>query len=41
MTTTLMEQTFNILPENDKKEALETGIVKETKNGIKYIVSNE
>ena len=41
MMTIIMESTFNILPEKTKKELLETGTVKETKNGIKYIVSNE
>ena len=39
-----MEQTFNILPEKDKKEVLEKGIVKELKSEtetIKYLIIEE
>ena len=33
----IMEQTFNILPEKDKKEALEKGTVKQVE-GVKYLL---
>lgn len=34
--TIIMEQTFNILPEKDRREALEKGVVKEI-NEIKLV----
>lgn len=36
----IMEQTFNILPEKDKKEALEKGKVIETQT-VKYLLIEE
>lgn len=35
MKTIIMEETLNILPEKDKKETLEKGLVKELQNNIK------
>ena len=42
--TIIMEQTFNILPEKDKKESLEKGTVKELKSEtqtVKYLIIEE
>lgn len=38
--TIIMEPTFNILPEKDKKEALEKGKVIETQT-VKYLLIEE
>ena len=39
--TIIMEQTFNILPEKDKKESLEKGTVKQIESTVKYLIIEE
>lgn len=41
MKTIIMEQTFTLLAEENKKEVLEKGIVKEIENKVKYLIINE
>lgn len=37
----IMEETFNLLAEKDRKELLQNSKVKELENGVKYLIINE
>lgn len=37
----IMEQTFNIFPEKDRREVLEKGKVKQIESTVKYLIIEE